>query len=92
MIKCASRKTLTSSDLAPLLAMAVVLEKVAQIEVTIAFSLIYTIKCRGRAKLYPGLLDPASGRIIEEMKERFIRMKYINQSRNLIRKSIFKSL
>lgn len=92
MIKCASRKTLTSSDLAPLLAMAAVLEKVAQIEVTIAFSLIYTIKCRGRAKLYLGLLDPASGRIIEEMKERFIRMKYINQSRNSIRKSIFKSL
>lgn len=65
MIKCVSRKTLTSNDLAPLLGMEAVLEKVAQIEVTIAFSLISTTRCQGRAKLYLGLLDPVSGRIIE---------------------------
>ena len=65
MTKCASRKTLTSSDLAPLLGMEAVLEKVAQIEVIIASNPILTIKCRGRAKLYLGLPDPVSGRIIE---------------------------
>ena len=65
MIKCASRKTLTSSDLAPLSGMEAVFEKLAQIEATTAFNLILTIKCRGRAKLYLGLRDPASGRIIE---------------------------
>ena len=65
MTKCASRKTLTSSDLAPLLGTEAVFEKLAQIEATTAFNLTLTIKCRGRAKLYPGLRDPASGRIIE---------------------------
>ena len=65
MTKCASRKTLTSSDLAPLLGTEAVFEKLAQIEATTAFNLTLTIKCRGRAKLYLGLRDPASGRIIE---------------------------
>jgi len=45
--------------------MEAVLEKVAQIEVIIASNPILTIKCRGRAKLYLGLPDPVSGRIIE---------------------------
>ena len=83
---------LTSSDLALLLEMEAVLEKLAQIEVTIAFNQISTIKCRGRAKLYLGLPDPVSGRIIEECGKIHQLNKIYQSIKNLKKESRYKSL
>jgi hypothetical protein len=64
-----------------------VFEKLAQIEATTAFNLTLTIKCRGRAKLYLGLPDPASGRIIEYRccKDSSVKIMTINRSNKEIR-------